>query len=212
MPAWRPGNVIVRRDVWRGLPYTVMPVVVVLDEPELLAVYLPEGAPLGFPESGWPGGRHPWSAFSSWQGHGVLMLQRPGDAYAVWAFWEGPGRAFSRWYVNLQDPFRRTSLGFDTLDHELDLWSPDGRTWHRKDDERLDQRVAEGLFTPAEAEGIRREADRLLAELRAHGAWWDEGWAGLGAGRRLAAADASAGLGPRVTGSSPTRSRRRRPA
>jgi predicted RNA-binding protein associated with RNAse of E/G family len=105
------------------------------------------------------------------------MLQRPGDAYAVWVFWEGPGRAFSRWYVNLQDPFRRTSVGFDTLDHELDLWSPDGRTWHRKDDDHLDQRVAEGLFTPAEAAAIRSEADRLLAKLRTDGGWWDEGWA-----------------------------------
>jgi hypothetical protein len=174
---WQPGDVIVRRDVWRGRPYVGVPVIVVLDERELLAVYLPEGAPLAFPESGWPGGRHPWSAFGSWQGHGVLMLQRSGDAYAVWVFWEGADRAFSRWYLNLQDPFRRTSLGFDTQDHELDLWSPDGRTWHRKDEDHLDRRVAEGAFTPGEAAAIRREADRLLAELRQDGRWWDEAWA-----------------------------------
>jgi hypothetical protein len=177
MPAWRPGTVIVRRDLWRGRPYTVMPVLVVLDEPELLAVYLPEGSPLGFPESGWPGGKHPWSAFGSWRGHGVLMLQRPGDAYAVWVFWAGTERVFSRWYVNLQAPFRRTPVGFDTQDHELDLWSPDGQTWHRKDDDHLDRWEVGGLFTPVEAAAIRSEADRLLAELRSDGGWWDEAWA-----------------------------------
>lgn len=151
--------------------------IVVSDEPGLLAAYLPEGAPFGFAESDWPWGRHPWSVFSSWQGHGVLMLHRPGDQYAVWVFWEGANRAFSRWYLNLQAPFRRTSIGFDTLDHVLDLWSADGQTWHWKDADQLEQRVAEGYFTQAEAAAITAEGHRLKAELLARGPWWDEAWA-----------------------------------
>ena len=52
------------------------------------------------------------------------MLQRPGDAYAIWHFWHGPEREFRGWYVNLQEPFRRTAQGYDTQDLELDIWVP----------------------------------------------------------------------------------------
>lgn len=63
------------------------------------------------------------------------------------------------------------------MDHELDLWSEDGRTWHWKDDELLDQRVAEGLYTAEEAVSIRAEGERLHAEVADGGGWWDEAWA-----------------------------------
>ena len=175
--SWRPGEVIVRREVWRGSPYAAIPVVVVRDEPGLLAVYIPEGTPFAFDDGELPWAPHPWRRYGRWQGHGVLMLQRPGDAHSVWVFWEGEPRRFARWYLNLQAPFRRTSIGFDSLDHTLDLWSRDGRRWHWKDDEMLDQRVAEEYFTPSEAEAFRAEARRLEAELSERGPWWDEAWA-----------------------------------
>jgi hypothetical protein len=176
MRPWRPGEVIVRRELWRGRPSSGIAALVVRDEPGFLAVYVPEGAPMRFPEGGWPGGLHPWHGHSRWRGHGVLMLHRPDDAYAVWVFWHGADRAFSRWYLNLQAPLRRTSIGFDTLDHELDLWSPDGDRWLWKDDELLSQRVQEGRFTASEAAAIRAEARRLEAELGRDGPWWDLGW------------------------------------
>jgi Protein of unknown function (DUF402) len=174
---WQPGQVIVRREVWRGLAYAAIPVVVVADDPGLLAAYIPEGAPFGFHDEEWPPGRHPWRRYGAWQGHGALTLQRPGEAHAVWVFWEGEPRRFARWYLNLQAPFRRTRIGFDTLDHTLDLWSTDGRTWHWKDSEMLDQRVAEGYFTEAEAAAIRSEAARFEDETRERGPWWDVAWA-----------------------------------
>jgi hypothetical protein len=176
--SWRPGEAIVRREVWRGRPYAAVPVVVVRDEPQLLAVYVPEGTPFGFDDDHWPAAPHPWRRYGSWQGHGVLMLNRPADAYGVFVFWEGEPRRFARWYLNLQAPFRRTSIGFDSLDHTLDLWSTDGRSWHWKDDEMLDRRVSQGCFTAAEAAAIRAEARRIEAELRERGPWWDEAWAG----------------------------------
>ena len=39
----------------------------------------------------WPTetGLQPWYPRESWEGHGVLVLMRPGDAYAVWHFWLG---------------------------------------------------------------------------------------------------------------------------
>ena len=178
--AWQPGATIVRREVLCGRPWLGTIVVVVADEPELLASYLPEGAPFDFPNGRWPtqNGRHPWHGRRAWQGHGVLMLQRPGERYAVWHFWDGREREFAGWYLNLQEPFRRTSIGYDTQDLELDVWIPangDG-SWSFKDDDVLEDRVSEGRFTAAEIEEIRAEGARIGAMLDAGNRWWDTGW------------------------------------
>jgi len=173
--AWQTGEIVVRREVWHGRPWMGTSVVVVADEPGLLATYLPEGAEFAFAE-GHDLGPHPWAGRPAWQGHGVLMLQRPGERYAVWHFWEGDGRAFAGWYLNLQEPFRRTTAGFDTQDLELDVWIPAGGRWSFKDDELLDVRVREGRFTEVEAAEIRALGGEIGSMLDAGDAWWDEAW------------------------------------
>ena len=88
---------------------------------------MPEGGPLGFPPEDFFGAPHPWSGKERWRGHGVLQLQRPGEMHAVWVFWQGPERELGAWYVNIQEPFRRSSIGFDTQDLELDIVDLAGR-------------------------------------------------------------------------------------
>jgi hypothetical protein len=177
---WSEGEVIVRREILNdGRCWLEVPVVVVADTADVLATYIPTGSPFTFPPGDWPiaGGRHPWAGRRCWTGHGALMLQRPGDAHAIWVFWDGPYRELGCWYVNLQDPFRRTPHGYDTQDHELDLiLHPDGRV-ERKDEELLDVRVEEGRFTEDQARAFRREADRLERKLRLGERWWDPWWA-----------------------------------
>jgi Protein of unknown function (DUF402) len=175
---WTRGQAIVRREVLKTGPWLGTIVFVVEDSPDWLVTYWPEGAPFGFPEGDWPtpDGRHPWHGRCAWEGHGTLMLQRPGERYAVWHFWDGPERAFAGWYLNLQEPFRRTSIGYDTQDLELDIWVfPDG-SWQVKDLELLPQRVAEGRWTEAEVAAIRAEGDRLVTRLERGGRWWDAHW------------------------------------
>ena len=47
---WSEGETVLRREVLNdGRCWTQMPVVVVRDEPELLASYIPTGAPFEFP-------------------------------------------------------------------------------------------------------------------------------------------------------------------
>lgn len=173
---WRPGDAIVRREMWRGRPWLGFAVTVVRDDPDLLALYLAEGTRFAFPDGDWPGGRHPWHGRGAWTGHGVLQLQRPGDAHAIWVFWNGPGRRFAGWYVNLQAPFRRTTRGVDTLDHELDIWIPAGGAWRWKDEDLLEGTVGTGRFTREEVAAIRAEGDRLAVELDAGRRWWGDEW------------------------------------
>src|SRR3954469_9914856 len=176
MARWAAGDRIVRREVWRGRLLSAMAVTVVEDSSDLLVVHVAEGTPFAFPEGDWPS-PHPWSGNRAWSGHGVLMLHRPDDPYAVWVFWSGNDRVFDRWYVNFQQPLRRTDDGFETLDHELDLWSRDLRTWHWKDVALFAQRTEAGWFTAEEAAAIEVDARRVHAELARGGAWWDPGWA-----------------------------------
>lgn len=174
--SWAPGETIVFRQVWQGRPLFAVASVVVSYLPGLLVTYVAEGAEFGSVD-GWPGGVHPWAHRKRWEGHGALMLRRPGDRYSIWVFWQGDEREFECWYVNLEQPFRRSAIGIDSLDHELDLWSEDGVTWHLKDEERVKQCVAAGRFDEREAERIRADAAAFRVEYDRNGPWWDPGWA-----------------------------------
>jgi hypothetical protein len=104
------------------------------------------------------------------------MLQRPGEAHAIWHFWDGPERRFAGWYANFQRPFVRTPVGYDTFDLELDIWIPERGQWRWKDLELLDERVRDGRFTQDEADQIRSEGEHFAAELDAGRRWWDDRW------------------------------------
>ena len=173
---WSEGEWVVRREVLDSGPWLGTLVMIVEDSPDHLISYIPEGAPFGFPEGDWPTptGTHPWSDRQNWQGHGCLMVQRPAASHAVWHFWEGPHRDFACWYINLQEPFRRTAIGYDTQDLELDIVvQPDGQ-WQLKDDELMDQRVEEGRWSSERVAAIRSEGARIAARLRAGERWWPE--------------------------------------
>jgi predicted RNA-binding protein associated with RNAse of E/G family len=105
------------------------------------------------------------------------MLRRPGEAYAVWHFWDGPNRTFAGWYLNLEEPIRRTAAGYDTQDLELDVWIPAGGPWRFKDEERLEERVREGRYTPAQATATRALGRDIGAMLDRGERWWEDRWA-----------------------------------
>jgi len=158
---WKPGDVVVWRDTWRGQIFGLSPLRVVADGPAATALYLAEGTSFTF--HGWPWGEHPYDG-KRWTGHGVLILHRHGTAHAIWHFWRGEERRFAAWYVNLQAPFVRDGHAFDSHDHELDLVvRPDG-SWQWKDEEALQDWVRRGRFTEEEVTEIRAEGERVLAE------------------------------------------------
>jgi hypothetical protein len=172
---WQPGEIVVHREVWRGRPWQASPVVVVEDAPGQLATYIPEEAPFAFPPSA-DGRPHPWSGRGAWTGHGVLVLRRPGEAYSVWHFWDGPERRFAGWYLNLEEPFRRTAIGYDTQDLELDVWIPAGGPWRFKDEEKLDGRIADGRYTEEQVAATRALGAEIGAMLDRGERWWDARW------------------------------------
>jgi hypothetical protein len=97
----------------------------------------------------------------------TLRLMFPGRSHSVWLFWErgDDGTRFNRYFVNLEEPFRRTSIGFDTQDHTLDvIFNPD-LSWSWRDETELDNHVREGFFTSALADAVRAEGARVIDEI-----------------------------------------------
>jgi hypothetical protein len=176
---FQPGETVVRREILRGEVWFATPTICVQDCDDLLVTYTPPGARFGFPAVGeFPAGRHPWGEAGKheWTGHGTLHLMFPGVDHAIFLFWNGAEREFAGWYFNLQDAPRRTEIGIDTVDHELDLWwaASDDR-WQWKD---VDEFAATGeLRYPGRVAAIQAEGDRVAKLLDAGERWWDEGWA-----------------------------------
>jgi hypothetical protein len=176
---WAPGEVIVHREIAWGRPWLAIPERVIEDRDGLLVTYIATGAPFGYAPGPWPTetGLHPWYPKERWEGHGTLVVQRPGDAYAVWHFWGGEERRFEAWYLNLQEPFRRTAIGYDTQDHELDVIVLEDGQWFFKDDEKMEQRIREGRYSPDEVLEIRALGNRIGVMLDARDTWWDPAFA-----------------------------------
>ena len=177
---WLPGDVIIRREVWQGRPWLANPLYVVADTDELLVLYQPEGSPWGFGKGeNWPAvtGRHPYDGRTAWVGEGPLGLHRPGDPYAVWAYWrEPPERRFMGWYVNIQVPFRRTEIGIDSLDLELDLLVSPTFEVTLKDEEHVAESAALGRFSRETGERIEALGRELAEEIQIGPRWWDPSW------------------------------------
>jgi hypothetical protein len=168
-----------RREVVRGTPPLIYPVRVVEDVGDRLAVFLASGTPISSPKGSWPWSDegHPWAARGRWEGHGVLQMLSAVEPFSAWVFWEGEERSLDCWYINLQEPFRRTRDGIDSQDLELDfVVAPDG-SWRKKDDDLLDVWVEKGRWSADQVAGIREIGVRVETELRAGHRWWDERWA-----------------------------------
>jgi hypothetical protein len=175
------GEHVVLREVWRGKIWTLRPVIVVQDRPDLLALHMPHGA-------FWRGAetlegetlRVPWqdwqlSAPKRWYNH-ALRLSVPGEPYSV-DLVHTPSWRFLFWYINVEEPTRPGPHGFDYMDWTLDVVvAPDLRSHFWKDEAELEDAVGRGVYSREHALAIREAAERALAHLVAREPPFDEPW------------------------------------
>jgi hypothetical protein len=177
------GTAVCWRSVRDDIVRTARPMVVVRDDPELIALYLPIGTAYARRTGarGGPGGRLliDWDggyAERTWDRNRVLILYQPGRAHTVQLFWDTSDRLIA-WYVNPEAPWRRSSIGFDTYEHTLDVVvAPDRSTFELKDEDELEWKVAHGEITPADASAIRAEAARATRAVMAGEPPWTSDW------------------------------------
>ena len=96
---------------------------------------------------------------------GILSFAWPDTPYAILLLLDTDGSPRG-WYVNLQTPLARTPIGFDTVDHALDvLVALDRSSWTWKDEDELAEAIALGLFTEADAASFRYWGERAVEHL-----------------------------------------------
>ena len=81
-----------------------------------------------------------------WRTNRLLILLEPEKYYAKNFFWEQQSGRFLGYYINFQLPFKRTSIGFDMLDLELDLIIAPDFHWQWKDWENYQQGISSGVI------------------------------------------------------------------
>ena len=170
-----PPPVALLRYIRFGKVRHASPHFVVHEDPDLVALWLPVGTHMQRPVSD---GRpirgqadREWELYDHvWHTSSQLALIPWGRAHCLHVIWDDRGE-FAGWYVNLQEPLRRSPLGFETDDLVLDIRiQPDG-SWAWKDEDELEEAVRLGRFTNAEARVIRAEGEHVLEEQP-----WPTGW------------------------------------
>ncbi len=182
MRRWSPGETVVLREVWQGRVWTARPVAVVQDADDQQMFSMPpgvvwkcaagrDGRRLRLPEPEWT------LQDRALEPNHVLSFAWPGVAHAVLLFFDAGSAELLRWYINLEEPLRRTPVGFDYFDHTLDIVvAPDLSSWEWKDEDELDEAVRRGIFSAHEARRFREEGERALTRLLNREPPFDRDW------------------------------------
>ncbi len=99
----------------------------------------------------------------------------PGRAHSVWLSWRDDGE-FVGFYVNLEEPYRRTAIGFDTNDHTLDIVVTPDLRWSWKDERLLEGQLRQGNYSAELVAEIRQEAASVISAIESRGAPFTDGW------------------------------------
>jgi len=156
-----------------GLPGAAWPLTVVEDRDDLVALYVPKGTLYTQMRGPEPKQR----VWDKWH-RDMLRLMFPERSYSVWLLWEGEGvkRSLHHYYVNMEEPFRRTEIGFDTNDHQLDIVISPDMSWTWKDENVVEEFVQAGNYSPEFAAELRRDAEGAIELIESRASPFREGW------------------------------------
>ncbi len=179
---WTTGDTVLLREVHDGRIWVARPATLVRDDADLVAAYFAPGMRWKRPVDVRTGAgmRMPSTAWTLqdavWERSRWLQLLEPGVAHAIHLWWLPPDWRFAGWYVNLQEPMRRTPLGFEYMDHMLDIVIDPDLSWRWKDEDELAEAVSVGLVTQAWADEVRREGERAIERVERRQAPFSDGW------------------------------------
>lgn len=185
---WSAGDPVLLRFVRNRPADVIMPVTIVQDTDEYIALYTTVGTPIKvqaardgtrltrqtpfIEREGLLGGL----ADGTWTANHVLMLHQPGRMSAIWLFWRDPDWTFTGYYANLQAPLKRTHLGFDTADYLLDVEIRTDFTCAWKDEDEWEAALDLGLVERETLIAAREEGKRVIHEVQARTWPFDAGF------------------------------------
>jgi predicted RNA-binding protein associated with RNAse of E/G family len=173
------GTPVALREVWRGSVWTARAAVVVEDGPGQVVLYIPTGTRWFAPVRD---GRR-----LKLQGPDFELAELPNDDVHVLSFaWPEvhaavllrfrPDWSPIHWYVNLEDPLRRSEVGFDTLDHKLDVILELDGSWRWKDEDEFVEAIRLGLIDADEEPALRTAAEDAVRRITGGEPPFDREW------------------------------------
>ena len=105
----------------------------------------------------------------------LLWFIGAGDSYATTLSWSESGE-FEGWYVNVQEPMRRSSRGLLTMDLMLDVVIRRDRTWSLKDEDELKAARSRGIIDDLKAAFLRVQARQAVDVMKANEPPFCEPW------------------------------------
>ena len=174
---WKAGSQIAYRFFNRGRISKVVPAIVVEDSGERISCLVLDGTQIKerVRIDGTPISRSlsylerfgiDWRlADGVWKDESYLWTSVPGAACNIAMIFSGDFSAFHGWYVNLQEPLRRSAIGFDTSDQVLDIWVTPNGEWKWKDLDEFAEALEMGRFSAKEADTIRAEGERVINQI-----------------------------------------------
>ncbi len=186
---WNEGDNILLRGVYDGRPTYVQSVRVVKDTPEETALLIWPGAecavPGGYIHHGHDSHWDRWSETLTntlqlerfiWHTNRFLILLEPEKFYCTIYIWDAASDEFACYYINFQIPFRRTQLGFDTLDLDLDLVIQPSFEWQWKDVDEFQRGINSGGIRLDWVKAIEQAKGEVLARLEKREYPLDSAW------------------------------------
>jgi hypothetical protein len=192
---WSAGDAVTLRQVGHRHPtirnqpglLVAFPHFVVEDTDDLLALWIPAGTERRFVDLADRSRRVPNDLWRL----NTLRLMFPGKAYDIQLYWSADvsklttdaprhdlrawelgargEHEFLGWYVNLQAPYVRTPIGFDTTDNSLDVVVDRDYSWRWKDEHLTQHWEDMGVYTREDTESFYaagREAIALVEQRR----------------------------------------------
>jgi hypothetical protein len=174
---------VLYRDVQRGGVWWIIPHLVVSDDGARVMLYTSPGTPtasmVGVTEESFAeviGGPRYALSQTTWEHNHALRILDRDAAHAVELYWNGDDWNFLGWYVHLQTPYRRTSIGFDKRDQALDILVDVDRRWSWKDEHHVDVLARSGYFGIDEVKAVWREAKAVVRRVEEWASPFSEGW------------------------------------
>jgi protein associated with RNAse G/E len=177
---WKPGDHVVLRGIYNSHVWYIQSANVVHDTTEEVALVVMPGTQCAAP-AGYITGKHGtdenwnrwgdylndnWNMQSyNWRTNRLLILLQPEKYYAHMCFWHDERNEFLCYYVNFQLPFKRTAIGFDTLDLELDIVVKPNHSWQWKDADDYRNGIECGVLTSHWIQGIEEAKQEIFTKL-----------------------------------------------
>ena len=183
---WQPGEQVIHRHVghadWVSWSH---PHIVVSDSPAQTVLLQPEGTIVERFD------RHAGTFLKTQtiRMH-ILRIMYPDCPYAVLLFFDaGSGvppwyekhfgeiaGTFKGWKIDLESHYKRTEIGLDTTDNTLDIIARPDLSWYWKDEEGTATRVAQDVYSAAEAQSFYADGQRAIAAIEKRQVPFSEPW------------------------------------